>query len=289
MAQHVNFDRFVLEFEEDVPEYRIEYVTPPFIDIPGDMVGVAGNAFLWVNLHGASRVDWPASTGSNVVLTYEGPLRVTAATHNYTEAVFVTDFESDMEWILGLAAKVPFRVNELTSPARLVIDVGHSDVTKASVPMRMIDGDGDGFGWMSQSRLAGHGDFDRFVLQFRARYQPSDDYPEPGQPNYAVHYVAGPFGGCDSTDLITVKGEAFIMVELWQAAGTDWNADPPRLIYTGSKRLQADTANVAEAVMVGDCEGIMWVIGVDDATAFTVAWLSNPLRLVIDVPHATAD
>ncbi len=289
MAQHVNYDRFVLEFEEHVPAYDIAYAHPPFIDIPGNMVGVCGNAFLAVNLHGASTVDWEESAGEDIVLSYEGPWRVTATTDNYTEAVFVTDFESDMEWIVGLADRVPFRVIELASPARLVIDVGHGDVTKAEIPTQMIDGKGTGFGWMADSRLAGHDTFDRFVIQFRGGYQPGDDYPEPGRPNYMIHYATGPFGGCDATDLIPVDGDAFIMVELRPATGTDWNVDPPRVIYTGENRLAADTVNITEAVLAGECEGIQWVIGVDAVTTFSVTWMTNPLRLVIDVPHVTVD
>ena len=137
--------------------------------------------------------------------------------------------------------------------------------------------------------MAAHSSFDRFVVEFRGRYQPDSEYPTPGSPDYLIHYVSGPFGGCDSADLIPVDGDAFIMVELRPAAGTDWMADPPKVIYQGMNRLTGDTVNIIEAVLVGDCEGIQWVIGVDAATSFQVSWWTNPLRLVIDVPHVTTD
>ncbi len=281
MAPHVNYDRFVLEFRDNVPAHDISYAEPPFLDIPGNLVGIAGNAFLAVNLHGASIVDWGAP-GEEIVLSYEGPHRIRAATLNYTEAVFVTDFEGEMEWILGLADTAPFRVIVLANPARLVIDVGHGTVTTRDVATQWVSGTGTGFGWLTDARLAGHPGYDRFVVEFSPDYRPEPEYPEPGVPDYDVHYVTGPFGGCDSPETVPA-GTAYILVNLHGAAHTDWRINPPVIIYNGPDRLSTDTANLTEVVLVNDCEGIQWVIGVDEATTFTVSQLQNPPRLVIDV------
>jgi hypothetical protein len=37
----------------------------------------------------------------------------------------VCDFEADVTWVLGVAARNRFRVQELPGPARLVIDIQH--------------------------------------------------------------------------------------------------------------------------------------------------------------------
>jgi hypothetical protein len=35
------------------------------------------------------------------------------------------DFEGEVSWVLGLSARKPYRVHELSDPARLVIDIQH--------------------------------------------------------------------------------------------------------------------------------------------------------------------
>jgi len=39
------------------------------------------------------------------------------------EMKLVCDFEAQVEWVLGVAAVSPFRVSELTGPARVVVDI----------------------------------------------------------------------------------------------------------------------------------------------------------------------
>jgi hypothetical protein len=283
MARQANFDRFVLEFRDAVPEYRIGYTDPPFSNIPGNMVGVAGNAFLAVNLTQASTADWD---GGEIVVAYGGPGRIRAGTLNYTEAVFVTDFEFDMEWLLGLAEAAPFRVTELDNPPRLVIDVGHGTVSAGDVATQWVSGTGTGFGWLTGAQLAGHQGFDRFVVEFSPDFLPEPDAPAPGLPDYDVHYVAGPFYGCNAVEVgqVTVEGNVFVLVDL-RFAAYRLSVDPPLGTYSGPDRLVADTTNVVEAFLANDCLGTQWVIGLNHASAITVTPLSNPPRLVVDIAH----
>jgi hypothetical protein len=39
------------------------------------------------------------------------------------EAKLVCDFEGQVEWVLGVTRRAPYRVTELTGPARLLLDV----------------------------------------------------------------------------------------------------------------------------------------------------------------------
>ncbi|MCP4225385.1 MAG: hypothetical protein GY773_18775, partial [Actinomycetia bacterium] len=285
MASHANFDRFVLQFRDTVPAYLVHYAAPPFNNIPGNMVGVAGNMFLAVNLTGASTIDWEASGGGPIVYAYDGPTRIRTGTGNIAEALFVTDFEAEMEWLLGLAESTPFRVSELDDPPRLVIDVGHGTVTTSDVALQFLDGEGTGFGWLTNARLTGHEGFDRFVLEFSPDYQPEPDAPTPGLPGYEVHYVAGLFRGCEPPDQVAVAGNVFVLVDALPASRVDWSFDPPLVTYGGPERLTADTTNAKEAVLANDCLGVQWVIGLDRATAITVTERDDPPSLVVDIAH----
>jgi hypothetical protein len=39
--------------------------------------------------------------------------------------LIICDFEAQVEWVLGVAARTPYRVSELSGPPRLVLDVRH--------------------------------------------------------------------------------------------------------------------------------------------------------------------
>ncbi len=278
VARHAGFDRVVLEFEDARPAYQVGYADPPFTDVPGDIVGVAGNAFLTVWATGATTSDWEASTDGNLVQTFTGPDRLRTGTTNITEVLFVTDFESESEFIIGLAEVTPFRVLELSDPYRLVIDVRHGTTAASSVATQWVSGTGTGFGWLTDARLAGGVGVDRFVLEFSPDHRPEPDAPAPGLPGYDVHYVTGPFPGCAPAGEVPVAGSAFVLVDLHRARGIDWT-------YDGPDRLAADTTNVVEAVLVNDCNWLQWVIGVDHAADVTVLQLEDPPRLVVDIGH----
>jgi hypothetical protein len=114
-------ERVVLEFRNGVPGYEVALAEPPFTeDGSGDEVAVDGGGFLRVRMQPASRADL---SGEDVVLTYEGPDRVTGDTEVITEVVRTGDFEAVLEWIVGLDGERAFHVYALDGPPRLVIDV----------------------------------------------------------------------------------------------------------------------------------------------------------------------
>lgn len=121
--QEAGFDRVVLEFEGDaVPSYRVTYVDPPIVeDASGHEVEIAGTAFLELRLEPAAGVDL---TDEGAEETYTGPDRISVdGAHVVTEVVRIGDFEANLAWVVGLDQQVPFGVEFLEDPLRLVVDL----------------------------------------------------------------------------------------------------------------------------------------------------------------------
>ena len=120
VGRHAGYDRVVFQFRGDgLPGYRIEYVTPPLKeDGSGDVVHVAGNAFVLVRMEPASGFDVGSGEGE---LVYKGPKRLPGATI-VKEVARTGDFEAVLSWAVGLDSKVPFRVTTAAAPTRLIVD-----------------------------------------------------------------------------------------------------------------------------------------------------------------------
>jgi hypothetical protein len=109
----------VFEFEGSaVPGYRIGYQDRPVQCGSGEPVEVAGGAWLQVQLLPAQA---HTEAGEPTVQQRERHLALPVL----KELESTCDFEADVTWVLGLASRRPYRVQELASPARLVVDVGH--------------------------------------------------------------------------------------------------------------------------------------------------------------------
>jgi hypothetical protein len=122
VGEHPGYTRLVFDFTEDgaAPAYLVMYREPPFIDIPGDVVPVDGEAFVYVNLFPARTVDFESK---DLTPTYEGPRRFSPGSENLSEVVFISDFEATMEWVIGIGRVAPFRVFTLDGPPRVVLDI----------------------------------------------------------------------------------------------------------------------------------------------------------------------
>ncbi|MBW3557966.1 MAG: hypothetical protein KY454_13615 [Actinobacteria bacterium] len=113
-------ERVTFTFEGALPGYRVAYGERPLVeDGSGDEVPVEGAAVLTVHFEPASGVEL---SGDQVRTTYTGPRRVRAGLSMVTEMVRVSDFEANLDWAVGLAQEVPFRVQALREPSRVVID-----------------------------------------------------------------------------------------------------------------------------------------------------------------------
>lgn len=119
-ATHEDFDRIVLDFGEDpLPGYRIEYVDRPVRQCgSGNIVDVAGDG--WLSIEAI-----PARAH-----TEEGQPTVrdrsrTPGLPNVKQLTLTCDYEAHVEWVAGVASPTRYRVLELKSPTRLVVDVLH--------------------------------------------------------------------------------------------------------------------------------------------------------------------
>ncbi|HWM94790.1 MAG TPA: hypothetical protein VN493_28815 [Thermoanaerobaculia bacterium] len=118
-ASQQGFDRVVFEFEGSaVPGYRVEYVDEAVQCGSGETVQVAGSSWLQVRLTPANA---HTEAGEPTVRERERHLDLPVL----KELESTCDFEAEVTWVLGLASRRPYRVQELSSPARLVVDVGH--------------------------------------------------------------------------------------------------------------------------------------------------------------------
>lgn len=118
-ARHDGFDRVVFEFDGLVPGYHLEYVDKPVRRCgSGDPTTLAGDGWLEVRMTPADAHD----TEGNALIA----VRERRTAHAVLEELEQTcDFEAHVTWVLGLASPNHFRVLELSSPARLVVDVKH--------------------------------------------------------------------------------------------------------------------------------------------------------------------
>jgi hypothetical protein len=112
------YDRVVFVFAGDsAPGYRVEYASAPVRRCgSGDPVSLAGTQQVVVRFEPASAHD---ERGNPAPVERDRALGLPAV----NEMKLVCDFEGQVEWVLGVAAASPFRVSELTGPARVVVDI----------------------------------------------------------------------------------------------------------------------------------------------------------------------
>ena len=120
-TQAGDVDRVTFEFEGDLPGYRVGFVDRPIIqDGSGEEITVDGEAVLSVHFEPASGFDLETPEGRQV---FTGPTRLDLATRTVLDVVRTGDFEANLEWVLGLDTKAPFRVRTESSPNRVIVEV----------------------------------------------------------------------------------------------------------------------------------------------------------------------
>lgn len=118
IALNEGFERVVLEMTGDgVPGYLIEYVDRPVRQCgSGHVVDLAGDGWLQIRLEPArAHTDAGESTVEERRREPRQPV--------IREAVMTCDFEAQVEWVLGVSSPNRYRVLELRSPTRLVVDI----------------------------------------------------------------------------------------------------------------------------------------------------------------------
>ncbi len=121
VAKNKGFDRIVYEFAEGKPDYIIQYLPSNIYssEAGDEKIKIAGKRFLQISLYISSSYgeDMPCELED----APEGKLK-------FPTIMQVEDagwFEGIRDYIIGVSAKKSFRVQELSNPSRLVIDLKH--------------------------------------------------------------------------------------------------------------------------------------------------------------------
>jgi hypothetical protein len=117
-GSHDGYDRLVLQFRNDLPSWRVNYVEQVASE-SGETVPLEGAALLYVDTHPASGHEDTAPFKQ----TYTGPRTLSPRYPMLRQVAWVDDFEGHVGFGLGLQRRTGFRVLELREPARLAIDV----------------------------------------------------------------------------------------------------------------------------------------------------------------------
>ena len=117
-AQHRGFDRVVFDLTDKPAGYHVIYREPPFQGQASErIVKVRGKAFIEIAFY-------PIRSSEEDVEVYEKLVTVQGRAKTALIADMKTFewFEAELGYAVGLKRKTPFRVMELSNPARLVID-----------------------------------------------------------------------------------------------------------------------------------------------------------------------
>jgi hypothetical protein len=119
-ARNEGFDRVVFQFEGDVlPGYEVEYLDTPATRCgSGAPTEVTGQGDLQIRLQPAQAHD---ARGQVTLTSRERAFSLPLL----QEMKQTCDFEGEVTWVLGVKQPQPYRVLELRSPPRVVVDVRH--------------------------------------------------------------------------------------------------------------------------------------------------------------------
>ena len=120
VGTHDGYDRVTFQFAAGIPQTVVEGVLPPFFADPGGQsIEVDGKAFLKVTLNGGTRFSPDGG------LSYAGSINFTPGFPQLVQLREGGDFEAVGTWYIGLNAGACYRVEPMTGPSRLVIDIEH--------------------------------------------------------------------------------------------------------------------------------------------------------------------
>lgn len=124
VGKHNGFDRAVFEFQGPLPNYNIKYFATPYYaneDECKERIRIAGHAFIQAGFY-FIRNDETQNKLSEAPNFYpKGKLRMPSLRERADRGAW----EGGYDFVLGIKARQPFRVTELTNPSRVVIDFKH--------------------------------------------------------------------------------------------------------------------------------------------------------------------
>jgi hypothetical protein len=116
---HDDFDRVVFDFEGDTPPgFRVEYVDKLTRKCGSDELKVLGGTWLLVRMTPAQARNESGRTSVGNI-EFDEDLRLVKLIRP------VCDADGQLEWLIEVPDRKPYRAELLPEPARLVIDIRH--------------------------------------------------------------------------------------------------------------------------------------------------------------------
>jgi hypothetical protein len=112
------FDRVTFKFKDDLPNWEIEYVNPPILLAEtGRNAKIAGKAFVRINFNPVPNEEIPQNSFFQIP-----PQKLKLFFIKEVQNILTVN---EYSYAVGLKTKTLFRVQQLSNPARLVIDFKH--------------------------------------------------------------------------------------------------------------------------------------------------------------------
>lgn len=148
-------------------------------------------------------------------------------------------------------------------------------------------GGGDHVAQLVDVRVGTHDGYDRVAFEFAP---PKEGARHFGVPRYQVTAINGPITEDPSGNPVAVNGSVYAGIVLHGASGVEFTSSSPegyRVTYSGPRELRPGFDVLAEAQQTGDFEATLsWAFGLERRSCWRAFELTNPLRVVIDFPHA---
>lgn len=117
VGAHEGFDRVVVDLEGDGdPGWFVSYTSTPMQETVGQPLQVAGNSFLNINVDGTV---YPFELGKD----NDVPVTMAGDTGNVIDAISAGTYEGRSQVVVGLRSELPYSVQVLENPTRVVVDI----------------------------------------------------------------------------------------------------------------------------------------------------------------------
>ncbi|SDD48189.1 Putative peptidoglycan binding domain-containing protein [Geodermatophilus telluris] len=120
-GRNTAFDRLVFDLDGPVPGVRVQYVPELRHEGSGEVVPLRGRAVVQVDLSPA------AAHTDDGRPTLTGPLPDLTGFAAFRQVADAGDFEAQLTWGIGVAARTGIRATTLTGPTRVAVDVWHAE------------------------------------------------------------------------------------------------------------------------------------------------------------------
>lgn len=266
LAAHDTFDRVVFDLAgTGSPGWVTEYNLAPVEQGSGFPIDYEGGVALDVHL-----------LGLNKPVTAAGVEGVGGVV---TEVLPGINHHGTSHFVIGLERETAFSVTLLTEPSRLVIDILHDPVPQQTHWMgsptlapKNRAADQQGHQMLTGMRFASHQDFDRVVL----------DLEGTGNPEWNTDFNPDP-RGIGSGLPIYYQGDTTVEIRLTGVTPFDEDGN---IVYPDLDRIPGAGGVVTEVIPGSPFEGqVLFFIGLEHQTPYSVTLLEQPTRIVIDLLH----